>query len=87
VVNPACIKAFAKTNLSRNKTDSADALLIANYANKCDPKLFISKKPILKEIQEIHRWLCPIDCVCAKVRYISLAGESPAVEGVASSII
>lgn len=55
VVNPACIKAFAKTNLSRNKTDSADALLIANYANKCDPKLFIPKKPILKEIQEIHR--------------------------------
>ena len=31
VVNPACIKAFANTNLSRNKTDTADALLIANY--------------------------------------------------------
>ena len=55
VVNPACIKAFANSNLSRNKTDPADALLIANYANKCEPKLFIPKTPILKEIQEIHR--------------------------------
>lgn len=55
VVNPSCIKAFANTNLSRNKTDSADALLIANYASKCDPKLFVPKKPLLKKIQEIHR--------------------------------
>lgn len=55
VANPSCIKAFANTNLSRNKTDSADALLIANYASKCDPKLFVPKKPLLKEIQEIHR--------------------------------
>ncbi len=55
VINPACIKAFANTNLSRNKTDSADAVLIANYANKCDPRLFVPKRPILKEIQEVHR--------------------------------
>jgi transposase len=55
VVNPACIKAFAHTNLARNKTDATDALLIANYASKCNPRLFTPKKPILKEIQEIHR--------------------------------
>lgn len=55
VINPACIKAFADTNLSRNKTDSVDALLIADYASKFDPKLFVPKRPILKEIQEVHR--------------------------------
>lgn len=55
VVNPACIKAFAHTNLARNKTVATDALLIANFASKCYPRLFTPKKPILKEIQEIHR--------------------------------
>jgi transposase len=31
VVNPACIKAFAKTKLNRHKTDEVDSLLIAEY--------------------------------------------------------
>lgn len=36
VVNPFCIKSFANSKLSRNKTDEADAVLIAEYieANK-----------------------------------------------------
>ena len=55
VVNPACIKAFARTNLSRNKTDSVDALLIAHYASNCDPRLFAPKNPIIKEVQETYR--------------------------------
>jgi transposase len=32
VVNPAKIKAYAKSELSRAKTDKADAKLIARYA-------------------------------------------------------
>ena len=33
VVNPVCIKAFAKSKLIRTKTDAVDALVIAQYAN------------------------------------------------------
>jgi transposase len=32
VLNPACIKAFAQSKLSRHKTDEIDAVLIAEYA-------------------------------------------------------
>jgi transposase len=31
IVNPFCIKSFASSKLSRNKTDEADAVLIAEY--------------------------------------------------------
>jgi len=37
VVNPACIAAFAKTGLSRAKTDKADAKLIARFAREKQP--------------------------------------------------
>ena len=38
----------------------------------------------LAVVDDFLRRVCQIVCVCAKVRCISLAGESPAVEGVAS---
>jgi len=37
VVNPAKINAFAKSELSRAKTDKADAKLIARYASITHP--------------------------------------------------
>jgi len=37
VVNPAKINAFAKSELSRAKTDKADAKLIARYASITQP--------------------------------------------------
>jgi len=40
VVNPAKIKAFAKSELSRAKTDKADAKLIARYALTMHPPLW-----------------------------------------------
>ena len=39
VVNPAKINAFAKSELSRAKTDKADAKLIARYASIIRPPL------------------------------------------------
>jgi transposase len=40
VVNPAKIKAFAGSELSRTKTDKADVKLIARYAITMQPSLW-----------------------------------------------
>jgi transposase len=34
IVNPSCIKSYAKSQLTRHKTDKIDAILIAEYASK-----------------------------------------------------
>lgn len=36
IVNPLCISAFAKSKLSRHKTDKIDSMIIAEYASKND---------------------------------------------------
>lgn len=54
VVNPAQIKAFAQTQLSRNKTDSADAKLIARYAEMHQPMAW---QPQPKHIRELQAWV------------------------------
>ena len=51
VVNPAKIHAFAKSELSRAKTDKADAKLIARYALTIAPPLW---KPIPTNIRELQ---------------------------------
>jgi transposase len=55
IVNPACIKAFAKSKLSRHKTDEVDALLIAEYASKNDLRDYKPKDPALKELRSLYR--------------------------------
>ena len=57
VVNPLCIKAFAKSKLSRHKTDDVDALLIAEYASKNDLRLYHPKDPVFKELQGLYHCL------------------------------
>src|SRR5688500_15312830 len=57
VINPACIKAFAKSKLSRHKTDDVDALLIAEYASKNDLRPYIPRDPTLKELRALYRCL------------------------------
>ena len=52
VVNPLVIKRFSQMRLIRSKTDKADAKLIALYAEKETPKLWIPPKPVLLEIQQ-----------------------------------
>ena len=49
IVNPACIKAFARSKLSRHKTDEVDALLIAEYAHKNELRDYTPKDPALKD--------------------------------------
>jgi transposase len=57
VVNPLCIKSYAKSKLSRHKTDEVDAMLIAEFALKNDLVAYKPKDPILKEIQALYRCL------------------------------
>lgn len=51
VVNPSCIKFYAKSRLCRHKTDKLDAQLIAEYCDKYNPN---SWKPLPSEIKELR---------------------------------
>jgi transposase len=55
VVNPAKIKAFARSELSRVKTDKADAKLIARYAQQHNPPPWNPPPPAIRELQALLR--------------------------------
>jgi transposase len=55
VVNPAKIHAFAKSELSRAKTDKADAKLIARYALSMQPALWTPPPPEMRRLQALTR--------------------------------
>jgi transposase len=57
VVNPAIIKAFAATEMSRTKTDKADASLIARYCHKHHPSAWSPPPPEISELQALVRRL------------------------------
>jgi transposase len=57
VVNPAKIAAFAKSELSRAKTDQADAKLIARYALALRPPAWTPPPADLRELQALLRRL------------------------------
>jgi transposase len=51
VVNPARVKGFAQSQLSRNKTDKADAKLLATFAQRSDLELW---QPPSLATRELH---------------------------------
>ena len=55
VVNPAKIHAFAKSELSRAKTDKADAKLIARYALTIQPPLWTPPPANIRDLQALLR--------------------------------
>ncbi len=57
VVNPARIKAFADSRLSRQKTDKADAQLIALFCQSQQPEPWTPPDPAQKELQALVRHL------------------------------
>jgi transposase len=57
VVNPAIIKAFAITEMSRTKTDKSDATLIARYCQKHQPPVWSPPAPEISELQALVRRL------------------------------
>jgi transposase len=57
VVNPARIKAYANSKLRRNKTDKADAQLIAEYCLREQPSLWSPPPASFKGLQALVRRL------------------------------
>jgi transposase len=67
VVNPACIKAFAKSKLNRHKTDEVDSLLIAEYASKNTLRLYCPRDPVYKELRALYRCSQNLKSQCTQV--------------------
>lgn len=57
VVNPARIKAYASSKLRRNKTDKADAELIAAYCQRENPILWSPPEADFRDLQALERRL------------------------------
>jgi transposase len=57
VVNPAAIKAYAQSHLSRTKTDRVDAALIASFCAERRPPGWRPPAPELREVQALVRRL------------------------------
>jgi transposase len=57
VVNPAAIKAYAQSHLSRTKTDRVDAALIAGFCAERKPPAWHPPAPQLRELQALVRRL------------------------------
>lgn len=55
VVNPARIKAYAKSQMRRNKTDTLDAVLIADYCRTQQPPAWQPASSELKELRALAR--------------------------------
>jgi transposase len=57
VVNPARIKRYGESKLHRNKTDKADASLIAEFCSKEKPDLWTPPAAYIKQLRSIRRYL------------------------------
>lgn len=57
VVNPARIKRYGDSKLHRNKTDKADAALIAEFCRKENPTLWAPLPAYLKQLRQMVRRL------------------------------
>jgi transposase len=57
VINPARIKAYGRSKLLRNKTDKADAELIARFCAEQDPAVWTPPPTQFKELQALVRRL------------------------------
>ena len=55
VVNPSRIEAFARSDLKRNKTDTADARIIAQFCIEKDPEDWHPLPPEIKQLQALSR--------------------------------
>lgn len=60
VVNPARIKRYGESKLHRNKTDKADAALIAEFCQKETPALWQPLSPEIKHLRSLIRHLADL---------------------------
>jgi transposase len=64
VVNPARIKRYGESKLHRNKTDKADAALIAEFCSKEKPGLWTPSPPPQKHLRCLVRYLADLESMC-----------------------
>jgi transposase len=57
VLNPVRIKAYAQSQMQRNKTDKLDAALIADYCRTQEPALWSPPPPEIRELRALTRHL------------------------------
>lgn len=65
IVNPSCVKNYARSKLRRTKTDKVDAALIAEYCSKESPMLWTPIPKASRELQQMCRELEHIKCLLA----------------------
>ena len=78
VVNPARIKRYGESKLHRNKTDKADAALIAEFCLKENPPLWQPLPAEIKHLRALVRRLADLQSACQQERNRSLCGEKDA---------
>jgi transposase len=75
VVNPARIKRYGESKLHRNKTDKADATLIAEFCQKENPPVWGPLPPEVKHLRALVRRLDDLQSAYQQERNRSLCGE------------
>jgi transposase len=78
VVNPARIKAYAQSRLSRNKTDRLDADVIAHFCQTQQPDAWAPPAPAIRELQALVRQLEALEKMRQQERNRLAAGLSDA---------
>jgi transposase len=88
VVNPARIKRYGDSKLHRNKTDKADAGLIAEFCRKETPALWAPLPAYLKQLRQMVRRLEDLQCNYQQERNRLASGVSDAwvVEDITSHL-
>lgn len=61
VINPLQIRAYAKSQLRRNKTDKVDALIIADFCRTQNPPLWTPPDPSWYELRALVRHLADLE--------------------------
>lgn len=61
IVNPLVVKAFGQSELSRTKTDKADAALIARYCAAMKPEPWEPPSPLRRRLQHLARRRLALD--------------------------
>lgn len=84
VVNPARIKGYAKSQLSRTKTDAADAEIIARFCKAQTPESWVPAAPEVRELQALTRRLANLHEV--RQQEVNRSQMPGIVEAVAESI-
>ncbi|KTD22508.1 Transposase, IS116/IS110/IS902 [Legionella lansingensis] len=76
VVNPFQVKSFAKACLARNKNDTIDAKITAQFCQRMEPRIYQSSSAEQKEIKELTKVLDML-----KVQVIQLTNQLHSIRG------